>query len=94
LTRNEPESSKDFAFIRRKLPVASAEEFAIFAALFRLKRRGELNGLKHSGIRVDAGGHNNIEINPVFRGMVFRKRIKIKKKIKIKTATAAGLMDS
>ena len=54
----------------RKLPVASVEEFVIFAALFCRNRRGEVNGLKHSGVRVDAGGHNNIETNPVFRGMV------------------------
>jgi len=31
------------------------------------------NGLEYAGIRVDAGGHNNIERNPVFRGMVRRQ---------------------
>ena len=35
-------------------------------------------------VRVGEGGHNNIKINPVFRGMVFADRIKIKRKIKIK----------
>ncbi len=50
-------------------------------------------------IRVDAGlprksaakaGHNNNKINPVFRGMVFADRIKIKRKIKIKSVNGGG----
>jgi hypothetical protein len=36
----------------------------------------------------EGGGRNNIKLNPVFRGMVFRRRIKIKRKIKMRTEMA------
>jgi len=40
------------------------------------------------------GGHKNIEINPVFRGMAFRSGIKIKKKVKFKNGDRTGVVNS
>jgi hypothetical protein len=36
-------------------------------------RHGKGTNGQKSGFRVDAGGHNNIKPNPVFRGMVRQK---------------------
>ena len=56
------------------MPPLFASLPALFMGLVPLGRRtkGE-NGLKKiAGARVGDGGHNNIEYNPVFRGMVGR----------------------
>jgi len=51
-----------------KIPVAFTPFFDSLLGLSG--NAGEGNGLKKSCARVRAGGHNNTEINPVFRGML------------------------
>jgi len=73
--------------------IASVRGSATLPALCRSPKTGLGERKTALRIRVDAGlprrsaakaGHNNIKINPVFRGMVFADRIKIKRKITIK----------
>jgi len=50
----------------------SVQPFSGMVARFRIIAAEGMNGLKSFLHRVGAGGHNNIRINPVFRGMVRR----------------------
>jgi len=53
----------------KRLPVGRSLLLSRSFSLDRFRPVGEGNGLQFR-IRVGAGGHNNIEINPVFRGML------------------------
>ena len=77
----------------RKIKIASGRVSAILPALCQNPKKCLGGGKMALRVRVDAGlprrsaakaGHNNIKINPVFRGMVFADRIRIKRKNKIK----------
>src|SRR5439155_20866268 len=79
--------------------IASVRGSATLPALCRSPKTGHgerKNGPPHPcgcGIAAQSAakaGHNNIKINPVFRGMVFADRIKIKRKIKIKNVNGGG----
>ncbi len=61
-----------------KIKIASGAGFAIFLTLFGGQPLdgsppGKDKGPDNARARVSAGGHNNTEYNPVFRGMVRRK---------------------
>ena len=61
---------------RLKIEVAKPVCLASFAPLFPAASAGTEKGQTavKSGFRVDAGGHNNIKHNPVFRGMARRNK--------------------